>query len=413
MAFAARLGGLLGIAYLQIGLVAILTVLLYYYAYVRCGNWKAACLATGFFLPIASVIFNVRPQLFGYIFLLLTLICLERFRQGHSRALWFLPPLFLIWVNTHGTFVFGLAAIGVYFAGGLVKFQLGGLVAEPWTGRQRVQLLFAFLLSSVASLVTPYGTQLAAYPVVMATTQPFNIANIQEWQPLSFGMAIGKYFLTLMLVLFLAHVFFPLKYRLYEMVLFLFAVYAACVHIRFMLFFVIIIVPVAASFFARWMPTYEPNKDKYALNLVIIALMIVSLAKIAPGRAEVAKVVAKDYPVAAIEYLRQHPQPTGMFNDYWYGGYLIWKLGPQHKVFIDGRADLYEYSGVFQDYARISNLERDALPLLGKYGIQSCLIKRTSGLATLLAALPDWKQTYADDLSAIFVRSRAAAPAGN
>ena len=158
--------------FLQICLAATATVLLYYYAYVRCGDWKAACVATGLLLPIATVIFTLRPQLFGYIFLLVTLICLERFRQGHSRSLWILPPLFLIWVNTHGTFVFGLAAIGVYFASGLVSFQLGNLVAEPWTARQRKQLLFISFLCGLATLVTPYGSQLAAYPVLMATTQP-------------------------------------------------------------------------------------------------------------------------------------------------------------------------------------------------------------------------------------------------
>jgi hypothetical protein len=161
------------------------------------------------------------------------------------------------------------------------------------------------------------------------------------------------------------------------------------------------------------MPSYDPNKDKYALNLVVIALLIIGVAKLLPGPTEEANQVAKDYPVAAVQYLRQHPQPNGMFNDYGYGGYLIWQLGPQHKVFIDGRADMYEYSGVFQDYAHIANLDNNALSLLGKYGIQSCLIKRKSGLATLLAASPDWKQAYADDQSAIFVRSHAPAPTGD
>jgi hypothetical protein len=413
MALASHMGGLLGIAGLQIVLVAIVTVLMYFYAHVRCGNWKAACVATGIVLPVASVIFTLRPQIFGYIFLLVTLICLERFRQGRSRALWILPPLFLIWVNTHGTFVFGLAAIAVYFASGLVSFQLGNLVAEPWTGRQRKQLLIISLLCCLATLITPYGAEIAAYPVRMATTQPFNIANISEWQPLTFGLAIGKYFLTLMLLIFLAHVFFPVKYKLHELVIFLFAVYAACVHIRFMLIFLMVLVPIVATFLARWIPAYDQSTDKYALNLVIIALLLVWVAKLLPARTEVANSIAKDYPVAAIQYLRLHPQPTGMFNDYSYGGYLIWQLGPQHKVFIDGRADLYEYSGVFQDYAHIANLDSNALSLLGKYNIQSCLIKRKTGLATLLAASSDWKQAYADDQSAIFVRSHAPAPAGN
>ena len=144
MAAAERVGGLPGLAALLIGLVAIITGLLYYYAYLRCGNAKAACVATGALLPIAGAVFTLRPQLVGYIFLLVTLICLERFRQGHVRSLWILPPLFLVWVNTHGTFVFGLAAIGLYWASGLVAFQLGGLVAERWTPRQRVQLFSLF-----------------------------------------------------------------------------------------------------------------------------------------------------------------------------------------------------------------------------------------------------------------------------
>jgi len=394
-------------------MVAIVTVLLYYYAYLRCGNWKAACVATGMLLPIATAIFSLRPQLFGYFFLLLTLICLERFRQGHSRALWFLPPLFLIWANTHGTFVFGLAAIGAYFAGGLVSFELGGLVAEPWTPRQRLHLLITFLLCTIAILITPYGSEIAAYPVVMATSQPLNIANIQEWQPLSFGLGVGKYFLGLMLLVFLGHVFFPVRYRLQEMAMLLFGVYAACVHIRFILIFVMLLAPVLAGFFAKWLPSYDAAKDRYALNLIIIGLLVLSLIRFLPGKKAIAEVVAKEYPVGAISYLRAHPQPTGMFNEYGYGGYLIWQLGPQHKVFIDGRADMYEYSGVFQDYMHIANLNSDALSLLGKYGIQSCLISRKNSLATLLAASPEWKQAYRDEFSTIFVRTQAVRPAGN
>jgi hypothetical protein len=413
MALVAHAGGLLGLATLQICLAAIATVLLYYYAYARSGDWKAACTATGLLLPIATVSFALRPQLFGYIYLLVTLICLERFRRGYSRSLWILPPLFLIWVNTHGTFVFGLAAIVVYFACGLASFQLGGLIAERWSRRQKVQLLVTFLLCGLATLVTPYGAQLAAYPVLMATTQPLNIAHVQEWQSVSFEVGLGKYFLGLLLMIFLAHIFYPVKYRLQEMAMLLFAVYAACVHIRFMLIFVMIVGPIVAGFLVRWMPPYDPNKNQFGLNLAIIVVMIISLAALMPGKTALANLVAKDYPVGAIQYLQQHPQPTGMFNEYSYGGYLIWQLGPQQKVFIDGRADMYEYSGAFQDYVKIVNLDRDTLSLLRKYNIQSCLIQRKSALATLLAASPDWKQTYADDLSVIIARSPASAHAGN
>jgi len=410
MALAARAGGLSGLAALLFGLVAAITVLLYYYFYVRCGNAKAACVATGVLLPVAAAVFTLRPQLFGYVFLLITLICLERFRQGHSRALWFLPPLFLVWVNTHGTFVFGLVAIGLYYVSGLFEFHFGGLSAEAWTGNQRLQLLLTFLFSTLILLVTPYGSQLAAYPVEIATAQPYNIANIQEWQPLSFGLGVGKYLLALVLIMFLVHVLLPVKYRLHEMAMLLFGVYATCVHIRFILIFVMFFGPIIACILARWLPRYNREKDQPLLNLAIIALVAFAVVNYLPSKSDLQKLVKKDYPVGAVEYLRLHPRPTGMFNAYGFGGYLIWQLGSQQKVFIDGRADLYEYSGVFQDYLHIANLNDDALPLLGKYKIESCLVGRKDALATLLSASPDWKRAYSDDVSVFFVRSSGTNP---
>jgi hypothetical protein len=42
------------------------------------------------------------------------------------------------------------------------------------------------------------------------------------------------------------------------------------------------------------------------------------------------------YPVQAVAYLRAHPCSGHIFNDYNYGGYLIWQL-PSQPVYIDGR----------------------------------------------------------------------------
>src|SRR5947207_965870 len=108
IALAARLGGWRGLAALLVGLAATLVLLLYYLAYLRSANAKAAAAACALLLPIATVFFTLRPQLLGYIFLVITLICLEQFRQGRQKALWALPGVFLLWVNAHGTFLLGL-----------------------------------------------------------------------------------------------------------------------------------------------------------------------------------------------------------------------------------------------------------------------------------------------------------------
>jgi hypothetical protein len=407
-ALAARAGGLWGLFVFQRVIVVLVALLLYYLAYVRTGNAKAACIASAIVLPIAPVAFTLRPQMIGYVYLLVTLICMEHFRNGRSKALWFLPPLFILWVNTHGTFVFGLFVIGLYWATSLLKFRIGGLLAEGMDAKQRRQLLLTFALCLLACLVTPYGSRIAAYPIEMATAQPLNIANIVEWQPLSLGNPVGVYFLLFAMALFVAQVTLRLTYRLVDMVMLLFGLYAACAHLRFAMLFVIFLTPIVADIFERWVPPYDPSKDRYALNFALMLLAIIALVKLQPTRQALDTLVSKEYPVNAVAYLRQHPFPTGMFNEYGWGGYLVGQLGPEHKVFIDGRADIYEYSGVLPDYMLIAAAQPDAMPALARHDIRSCLINRTSPLAKLLSA-NGWQQVYSDDLAVILVKPAKAA----
>jgi hypothetical protein len=95
-----------------------------------------------------------------------------------------------------------------------------------------------------------------------------------------------------------------------------------------------------------------------------------------------------------------------MFNDENWGGFLIWSLAPEHKVFMDGRLDIYEYAGVLADYVSIMRGEPNAQLLLRKYDIVSCLLRRdTTPLAGTLAASHDWEKVYEDDHSVIFRRT--------
>jgi hypothetical protein len=104
-----------------------------------------------------------------------------------------------------------------------------------------------------------------------------------------------------------------------------------------------------------------------------------------------------------------------MFNTYEFGGYLIWRLYPQQKVFIDGRA-LNE--SVFLDYRRIaynadSTGGKSAEELLRDYGIGVILMDGFEfGMGSpylLVAALSDprqieWKLVYRDAQAVIFMR---------
>ncbi|MGH9431323.1 MAG: hypothetical protein ACRD3T_07245, partial [Terriglobia bacterium] len=269
-----------------------------------------------------------------------------------------------------------------------------------------MDLELAFLACLAALVLTPYGTRLAAYPLEMPFFQPLNIANIQEWQPLSFKLAFGKFMLGLLLAFLVTQWLVRMKWKLRDLGLFLSALVATCLHLRFIFFLVLATVPVLAMLGARWIGGYQPEKDRYALNGVLLAVLVAVIVTTFPSRQKLRHLIAQNYPAGAVRYLQQHPPAPHLMNDFGWGGYLIWKLGPKQKVFIDGRSDFYEYAGVFSDYLHVERLAPDTLFILKKYEVGECLIKRNSPLATLLSDSAAWKKVFQDRLSVIYVRRR-------
>jgi hypothetical protein len=409
MGAAASFGGMWSATMLLVALAGILTVLVYYYATLRCGDCKPGFVAAVSLLPILVPFFTLRPQLMGAIFLAITLIVLEKFRQGSARALWILPPLFLIWVNTHGSFVFGFLALGVTWLAGQTEFSAGGIFAERWTKQQSLQLLVSIFFCVLVLPLTPYGTRVAAYPLTMALGQPVNVNNIQEWQPVGTEMMLGKFFLIVVLLFFVVSLLQQPRFRLAEVALALFGVYAACVHLRFIMLFVILVAPLWAHMLARWVPRYRPDIDHPWINAALMGAIACGMIFFFPSHRDLDERVQKDYPESAVQYLLHHPVRGKVLNDYGWGGYLIWSGAPKDAIFIDGRADIYEFEGVLSDYLSITRLEPKALQLLWKYNVQACLIPRDSALSTTLSATPGWQRVYQDSLAALYVRKAAAA----
>jgi hypothetical protein len=350
---------------------------------------------------LAFASFTLRPQMIGYLFLVLVLIALERFRQGKMRTLWLLPALFLVWVNTHGSFIIGLGVMVVHWAAGLSDLKLGGIEVQKWTREQRLRLEVVFLLCLAVLPLTPYGSRLAAYPFDMAFAQPVNVANILEWQPMPFNVLGAKLFLALLVTFFLAQMVFRPVWRAAEVVLFFGGVVMACLHVRFLLLFVPFFAPLFATLLARWVPAYERKKDHYLLNAVLMAGVIVAIAHYFPTSPDLQRTVSKQFPVAAVSYLHQHSVPEPMFNTYAFGGYLVYA---GQKVFVDGRGDLFERGGVLSDYMQASLIRTGALQVLDRYQVRSCMLQRGEPLAVVLAASPNWERVYHDNVSELFVR---------
>jgi hypothetical protein len=404
IALAAQVGGLRGLQALLIILGACIMLALYSYATLRCGNSKAGFLATAVLLFLATINFNLRPQMLGYLFLILTLIALERFRQSKPAAVWFLPAIFLAWINTHGSWEIGLGTILIYWLCGLRQFRLGDLEAHTWKPSERVHLSLIFLLCLAVVPITPYGTRLAAFPFQVGLSHPLAMVHIQEWQSISLNAFSPKLLLALVLGTIALQIAFNFKWRVEDFLLLIGATAMAFIHVRFVLIFVPIFAPAFACMLARWVPGYEREKDPYLVNAILMVVMLVVMIRYFPSRSRIEENVSARFPVSAVNYLNEHTIPERLFNSYGFGGYLVYSRGNEHKVFIDGRSELYEDGGVFADYLYISGIGPGSLSVLRNYGIRACLINREDPLAVFLAALPEWKSVYADQVSVIFVR---------
>ena len=140
------------------------------------------------------------------------------------------------------------------------------------------------------------------------------------------------------------------------------------------------------------------------MNAIMMTFVLAAIVWFFPSRAALESIMQEKWPVRAVAYLRQHPAPKPMLNSYGYGGYLIWQMSDVNKVFIDGRADIYERTGVLLDYLRIARLAFPAPFLLKAYNVQSCLLERQETLVTLLDASPEWQKIYGDQISVLYVR---------
>jgi hypothetical protein len=107
------------------------------------------------------------------------------------------------------------------------------------------------------------------------------------------------------------------------------------------------------------------------------------------------------FPVGAVKWLEDSDLSGNLFNDYNWGGYLIWHLRDR-PVFVDGRTDLFG-DEILEDYLSVIYIQDGWEKVLGKYQIDLVLVQDDSGLASLLRRT-GWEIVFEDSNSVLFQR---------
>jgi hypothetical protein len=346
----------------------------------------------------------IRPQMIGYLLLVLELLALELGRTRSPRWFFCLPPLFAIWVNCHGSFFLGLIVAAIFLASSFFDFRAGLLVSSPWPPRQRWMLGLALILSLAGLLLNPVGTKQILYPLNTLLHQPLGIGQVQEWQPLQLSSARGVGMLGVLLSIFLLLIVRKSELFWSEFLLLGLGIWLAGSHQRMSFVFGILAAPILSRLLSTSWDNYDAQTDRPVPNAVLIAASLAVAFWGFPNRQFLSKQVELKSPVAAVGFLHNHHLSGRMLNDYVYGGYLIW-AAPEHPVFVDGRADVFEWTGVLDEFGKWAMLQSDPNTLLEKYKVDFCLLARQSPMVRVLPLLGQWKLVYADDQSVIFERN--------
>ena len=265
-------------------------------------------LATLAMVPYAGI----RPVAWTVMLFALTLRILQ---AKNKKWRYILPLLILIWANLHAGFIAGLALI-IYFA--VIELNIG--------------LGIIFVLSAAAALINPYGINL--YREIASTIFDPNIHNqITEWRSFYITSPSLPYVLLWLAgFLVFAKPFWKRWISLGPLLL-----ATALDASRNLPLFVIVTVAEFNDYANRAIT--KLLKPKILMQKVIIdlcaALAIVVFFYVVYAAFSPFQSRSADYPVQAVAYLKEHRCSGNLFNDYNYGGYLIWKL-PNTPLFIDG-----------------------------------------------------------------------------
>ena len=280
-------------------------------------------------------------------------ILLELIERNSKRAFAIIPLLILVWANLHGSFVIGLAFLA-YF--GVMRRQL--------------KYIYMFVICVAVTLINPYGPRVYEQIANILFDRSVH-SQITEWR--SFWLTQKTWpFIILWAVGFSLFSKNKIKNWLALAPLMLIASLSASRYLP-------VFVTVALRDIDHYSTLYSlPKKLDRPRKIIIGLFAVIAISVIVYLLSGVYRrhTIDAGYPKQAVAYLKQHGCRGNLYNDYDYGGYLIWKL-PSVPLYIDGRMPTWRYPSGQSHMTRYFEIHDD--PILQKeefdrYNVQCAIL---------------------------------------
>ncbi len=408
-AWAHRAAGLNGVAWLTALLIA-LTYFVLAVGLRALGVNALFAFGAALFAYFAGFIHHLpRPHLFSLLFFTIEIFLLEIFRRrGDWRILLPLPFLMAFWANLHGAFVFGLMLVALFGAGALLE--------KNW---RAAKIYFGLLLVLVAaSAVNPLGMQTLVHGFGYVESRLLVDLTVEYRSPDFHNAAAYPFALLIALSLLLgarkrldaawAHALLLILWTLL-------ALYSARNIPIYTQVAMLALVPAAQLWLYARMPRAKAtmqNMDAVAptasgwvwgaLGAAVLIWLQMNGA-VWDNRGTGNTFRTNHFPVAAADALEKNLPQGEMFNEFTWGGYLLYRLFPQKRVFIDGQTDFYG-EALTREYLQILNAEPGWQDVLARYQVQWVIVPASRALAQELAKSDEWREFFRDDRAVVYIR---------
>ena len=278
-----------------------------------------------------------RPQLFSFLYLALVLLLFDTCRQTNRRWLLFvIPPIFILWTNTHGAVLFGLAALALYGLGAILQTRLTG---GKFDAAEIKLILGVVVLSTIASFIAPNGiaTHITTLKTLIFSENSLLRARTSEYAtPWAMRSLLSYYWVFLAMVLVSLY---GLRGRanvsraLFVVVIAAFSLTGS----RYVPLFTLAVAPYIAFGLSRTFPTVQPPMLPICLATTVISLGFLGYG-FKQGAVFQGGMQESKYPVQAVRIINDEHMAGKLFNTLNFGGYLDWNLpASTARIFIDGR----------------------------------------------------------------------------
>jgi len=320
----------------------------------------------------------------------------------------------------HPGYIVVILLITLYLLGEGVRC----LISRDYKGSIFKGLLMIWVLTVIFSMLNPNGLNIF---INMISTRLFtkDTMHVVEMLPTFHLYAIKMIPIDYSYIAFLSFSLLSLRYfkkiGVVHMLLLIVFIIMSLVAYRYIIFYMSIAAPIVARIiinlskekgFGKLIKVLKAKENSLFLIASIIGVVLVLNASISLAGFKLKENDFFAFPKGAADFLSNVKIKGNMFNEYGFGGYLIWRLYPEKMVFIDTRS--LEPDVTFEYKVVAFALERTYLSwkdILKKYNISYVVTRplwqngKIIPIVEKLLDSTDWVLIYSDHLSLIFLQN--------